>query len=58
MGSVLLIKGFLDGNGIHLTPLQIALWAIPTAVAVFIIHGIRLLLLDRRLHKQFKGTQS
>jgi uncharacterized membrane protein len=53
MGSVLLIKGVLDANGIHLTPLHIALWAIPTAVAVFIIHAARLLLLDRRLRKQF-----
>jgi uncharacterized membrane protein len=54
MGSVLLIKGFLDENGIHLTPLHIALWAIPTAIAVFIIHGVRLLLLDRQLKKQFQ----
>ncbi|MGH8377986.1 MAG: DUF969 domain-containing protein [Gammaproteobacteria bacterium] len=53
MGSVLLIKGFLDENGVHLMPLHIALWAIPTAIAVFIIHGVRLLLLDRRLRKQF-----
>ena len=57
MGSVLLIKGFLDENGIHLTPLHIALWAIPTAIAVFIIHGVRLMLLDRRLRKQFKDRQ-
>ncbi|MHB8424036.1 MAG: DUF969 domain-containing protein [Gammaproteobacteria bacterium] len=56
MGSVLLIKGFLDENGIHLTPLHIALWAIPTAISVFIIHGIRLMLLDRRLRKQSGGT--
>lgn len=53
MGSVLLIKGVLDENGIHLTPLHIALWAIPTAIAVFIIHAVRLMLLDRRLRKQF-----
>jgi uncharacterized membrane protein len=57
MGSVLLIKGFLDENGIHLTPLHIALWAIPTAIAVFIIHGVRLLLLDRQLKKQFQGRK-
>jgi uncharacterized membrane protein len=54
MSSVLLIKGFLDENGVHLTPLHIALWAIPTAIAVFIIHGIRLLLLDRQLKKQLQ----
>ncbi|HEX5340255.1 MAG TPA: DUF969 domain-containing protein [Gammaproteobacteria bacterium] len=55
MGSVLLIKGFLEQNGIVLQPLAIALWAIPTALAVFVIHGIRLMLLDRRLQKQFGG---
>jgi uncharacterized membrane protein len=55
MGSVLLIKGFLEQNGIVLQPLAIALWAIPTALSVFAIHGIRLMLLDRRLKKQFSG---
>lgn len=55
MGSVLLIKGFLEQNGIVLQPLAIALWAIPTALSVFVIHGIRLMLLDRRLKKQFSG---
>ncbi len=49
MGSVLLIKAFLDQNGYELTPLQIALWSIPTAVAAFLIHGARLWWLDRRL---------
>ena len=51
MGSVLLIKGFLAQNGIELTPLQIALWSIPTALAAFLIHGLRLGWLDRRLRK-------
>ena len=30
------------------TPLQLALWAIPSAIAAFFIHGARLLLLDRK----------
>lgn len=51
MGSVLLIKGFLAQNGVELTPLQIALWSIPTALAAFLIHGLRLWWLDRRLRK-------
>lgn len=50
-GSVLLIKGFLEQNGIVLTPLAIALWAIPTALSAFAIQAIRLWLLDRRLKK-------
>jgi uncharacterized membrane protein len=58
MGSVLLIKGFLEQNGIVLQPLAIAVWAIPTALAVFVIHGIRLMLLDRHLKKQFSGDQT
>ncbi|HET7649709.1 MAG TPA: DUF969 domain-containing protein [Gammaproteobacteria bacterium] len=56
MGSVLLIKGFLQQNGFELQPLTIAMWAIPTAVAVFVIHATRLLLLDRRLNKQLRGA--
>jgi len=51
MGSVLLIKAFLDQNGIALTPLSIALWSIPTALAVFLIQSLRLLWLDRRLER-------
>jgi len=50
-GSVLLIKGFFEQNGIVLSPLQISLWSIPTAVAAFLIHGLRLHLLDRRLRR-------
>jgi uncharacterized membrane protein len=55
MGSVLLIKAFLDQNGYALTPLQIALWSIPTAVAAFIIHSLRLWWLDRRLQRSLGG---
>lgn len=55
MGSVLLIKAFLDQNGISLTPLQIALWSIPTALAAFLVHGVRLLWLDRRLKAELGG---
>lgn len=50
-GSVLLIKGFLEQSGIVLTPLAIALWAIPTALSAFAIQAFRLWLLDRRLKK-------
>lgn len=52
MGSVLLIKGVLQHDGIDLTPMQIALWSIPTALAVFVIHVVRLLRLDRRLTRE------
>lgn len=49
IGSILLIKSFLEQNGIQVEPRQLALWAIPTAIAAFLIHGTRLLLLDRRI---------
>ena len=48
-GSVLLIKSFLDTQGVVLAPLQLSLWAIPTAIAALVVHGARLLLLDRKL---------
>jgi uncharacterized membrane protein len=51
IGSILLIKGFLDQNGIHVEPSQLAIWAIPTAVCAFVIHGTRLFLLERSLRR-------
>ncbi|MBI0298500.1 DUF969 domain-containing protein [Streptomyces sp. PRKS01-29] len=50
IGSILLITGFVNTTyHTHLEPLQLALWAIPTAVCAFLIHGFRLLRLDRSL---------
>jgi uncharacterized membrane protein len=51
IGSILLMKGVLQGYGITLEPFQLSVWAIPTAIAAFLIHGGRLLLLDRRLRR-------
>lgn len=51
IGSILLIRSFLDQNGIHVEPQDLAVWSIPTAIAAFIIHGTRLLLLDRKLNR-------
>jgi uncharacterized membrane protein len=48
VASILLIKGFLEANGIIVTPFQLSVWAIPTAVAALLIHGFRLLRMDRR----------
>jgi uncharacterized membrane protein len=48
IGSILLIVGFLDQNGIQVAPLSLAVWAIPTAIIAFLIHGARLLWMDRR----------
>lgn len=52
IGSILLIRGFLDQSGIHVEPTSLAVWAIPTAVCAFVIHGTRVLLLDRALRAE------
>lgn len=52
IGAVLLIQGFYARNGIELEPLAIALWALPTALFAFVIHAIRLRLLQRRLERE------
>ncbi|MBA3510755.1 DUF969 domain-containing protein [Sphingomonas sp.] len=49
IGSIVLIQQTLVTYGYNLAPLELALWAIPTAIFAFFIHGSRLLLLDRSL---------
>jgi uncharacterized membrane protein len=48
-GAVLLIQGFLAKAGIMLEALHIALWALPTAIAAFVIHAVRLARFQARL---------
>lgn len=52
IGSILLMKGVLQSYGIDLPPLQLSVWAIPTAIAASVIHGGRLILADRRLARR------
>ncbi|MCJ2179066.1 DUF969 domain-containing protein [Novosphingobium album (ex Hu et al. 2023)] len=52
IGSILLMKGVLEADGIDLPPLALSAWAIPTAIAAFAIHGTRLLLADRQLRRK------
>jgi uncharacterized membrane protein len=52
IASILLIQGSLAGFGIQLTPFQLSVWAIPTALCAFVIHGARLLWFDRRLGRR------
>lgn len=51
-GAVLLIQGFYERNGIHLEPLQIALWSLPTAIAAFVIHALRICWFQRKLRQR------
>jgi uncharacterized membrane protein len=49
IGSIVLIQQTLATYGYNLAPFELAIWAIPTAIAATLIHGTRLLLFDRRL---------
>jgi len=49
IGSILLMVGFLKQSGIVLAPLDLSVYAIPSAICAFLIHGARLLWLDRTL---------
>jgi uncharacterized membrane protein len=52
VGSILLITGFVDTTyDLKLDALDIALWAIPTALVALAVHGSRLLWLDRKLDR-------
>lgn len=52
IGSILLIKGFLEQNGVRVEASRLALWAVPTAVCALVIHFTRLALLDRSLRRE------
>ncbi|WP_299192093.1 DUF969 domain-containing protein [uncultured Erythrobacter sp.] len=49
IASILLIQGVFESSGYPLTPLELSVWAIPTAICAFFIHGWRITALDRRL---------
>jgi uncharacterized membrane protein len=57
IGSILLIRGFLETSGIQVEPVDLAIWAIPTAICAFVIHGTRVLLLDRKLARLAEETK-
>jgi uncharacterized membrane protein len=58
-GAVLLMDAFLRENGIsNVEPLQIGLWAIPTALAAMLIHGIRLTRLDAQIARDVEQAAS
>jgi uncharacterized membrane protein len=52
VGSIALIQSTLAGYGFALSPFQLSIWAIPTAICATLIHGARLKLLDRRLARR------
>jgi uncharacterized membrane protein len=56
VSSILLIKGVLQQNGFDIAPLRLSVWAIPTALTAFVIHGLRLWRLDARLKRLARET--
>ncbi|HET6555215.1 MAG TPA: DUF969 domain-containing protein [Dyella sp.] len=58
LGAVLLIQDFYARHGIQLTPLSIALWSLPTAIAAFVIQSVRVWLFQRRLRRQAAQQKS
>jgi uncharacterized membrane protein len=56
IGSIVLMVGFLEQAGIIVEPLQMSVWAIPTAIAAFAIHGTRLLLFDRAVRREIAAA--
>ena len=58
IASILLIKGFLETNGIIVDPLSLSLWAIPTAICALLIHGARLWWLDGRIDRSIQEARA
>jgi uncharacterized membrane protein len=56
-GAIVLMTTFLHETGIDVEPLHVALWGIPTAVAAFVIHAVRLKRLDKALDAEFGGSK-
>ena len=52
IASILLIQGVFEAAGYPLTPLELSVWAIPTAICAFVIHAGRILAFDRRLGRE------
>jgi uncharacterized membrane protein len=56
-GSILLIKSTLLSNGLDVSPLQLSVWAMPTAALALLIHIVRMRLFDRRLARDAAAAE-
>jgi uncharacterized membrane protein len=50
IASILLIQGVFESYGYPLAPLELSVWAIPSAICAFVIHSWRIRALDKGLH--------
>lgn len=58
VGSVLLITSFVDATyGLQLAPLDLALWAIPSAIIAFLVHGFRVLRVDAAVGRMLRAER-
>jgi uncharacterized membrane protein len=55
--AVFIIQSFFRDNAIELEPRHIALWALPTAIAAFIIHAVRIVRMQSRLKAAVKEAR-
>jgi uncharacterized membrane protein len=51
-GAIVLMTTFLHEAGIDVAPLHVAVWGMPTAFCAFVIHSVRLYLLDKKLDRE------
>ena len=58
IGSIVLIVGFLEQAGVRVEALHVSLWAIPTAVVAFLVHGARLAMFDRAVRKDMTASET
>jgi uncharacterized membrane protein len=56
IGSIVLMVGFLEQAGLKVEALDISLWAIPTAICAFVVHGVRLWLFDRTVKHDLEAA--
>jgi uncharacterized membrane protein len=56
-GAIVLMVTFLKEAGIAVEPMHVAVWGMPTALAAFVIHGLRLYRLDGWLARRAHGAE-
>jgi uncharacterized membrane protein len=58
VASVLLITGTMSSSGYPVQPIELSMWAIPSAAFALLVHGVRLWRLDRRLERELGKAES
>lgn len=56
--SILIIKAYYDTVHIDIEPLQLSVWAIPTAIAALVVYMIQVRMFEKRLKRKYAGGNS